>query len=457
MIGHFGLMVVALIVGIQPGFAQVMVSTTNMTDPSNANPDPSGSIGPARIRAAALFKALTGVQIPIDDQRIKDMEVKIKTGDERSAIQIASADALFYDVRVRDIARKMSTRAETITAPLSDFVATFVGVVRDSDSTSARLLLTGNFTYQGDPTPGKADGVPMDENSLYSSNAHYDFIQSNGFSLMKILKRVDGQKVYGANSGDTDNENASVTPGALIPHPDPAGLLTTRAFQLAHAVAGTNRRMVEYTFREFMCQPISNWMDTGVPDNFIGRDVDRAPSGDHGRFLNTCKGCHGQMDGLRPAFVHVDFIPSDNSPSEGKQIYNSGVSPKYARNQATNNSYNVVRSDFATSPGVNTPIGYRVQDNNWVNYLTGTHNMDLFGWRTTNAGSGVGQLGQMLASSQGFSRCLVKRVFSSICRRDPATSEDALIRKLADDFESDNYHLRHLFESVALRPECVGL
>jgi hypothetical protein len=163
------------------------------------------------------------------------------------------------------------------------------------------------------------------------------------------------------------------------------------------------------------------------------------------------------MDGMRPAFAKADFVPDANDPTLGKQVYNAGISPKYARNQKTNNAYNIAHATFATQPGVDAPIGYRVRDNNWVNYTTGPHNMDLFGWRTTNMGQGMGQLGAMISNSQGFSRCMATRVFASVCRREPSTSEDQLIRTLANEFETDNYHLRHLFETVALRPECVSL
>lgn len=445
--------------------SRAQAQTTNLTDPSMAVPTVGAAVSAARTRASQLFRSMTGVQIPIDDPRLVKMETLIAAGDERSAIKIASMDALFYDVRIRDVARKMSSRAETITAPVSDFVATFVGVVRDSDTTPAKLLLTGNFTYQGDPATTLAVGVPVDDNSLYDSNAHYDFIQAKGFSLMKVLKRVDGQKVYTATNLGTngkldnnDDPNAVVTPGALMAHPDPAGLLTTRAFHMAHAIAGTNRRMVEYTFREFMCQAIANFADTGAPDNFVGRDVDRAPSGDHTRFENTCRGCHAQMDAMRPAFSHADFVPDTTNPATaGKAVYNASISPKFARNQTTNNAYNLASLPFATNPGVNAPIGYRVMDSNWVNYMTEPLNMNLFGWRTSNSGTGMGQLGAMIANSEGFSRCLVSRAFSALCRRDPATGDQALLNALASDFEADNYNMRNMYEAVALRPECNGL
>src|SRR5690349_5103564 len=99
-------------------------------------------ISVARRRASDLFLAVTGLRVSVDDARILKMEQLILQNKERDAVKIATSDAAFYDVRLQNMAKKMSTREETISAPLSDFVATFVGVIRDD--IDARELLTGN-------------------------------------------------------------------------------------------------------------------------------------------------------------------------------------------------------------------------------------------------------------------------------------------------------------------------
>jgi hypothetical protein len=390
-------------------------------------PKADETISQGRLRALALFRALTGVPLPIDDDRLVQMEAAINAGRERDAAKIATSDPLFYDVRVRDMARKMSTREESVRAPLSDFVATFVGVVRDSDTTSAKELLTGNFTYRGKAGLMQANGQAVRQdlmNDFLNSNNHYNDLANpaNKFSLMKVLEKSPIQKVV--------MSNANTVP---VDHPDPAGLITTRAFMEAHAIAGTNRRLVEFSFRQFMCQPITQWADASAPDDRVGRDVDRAPGGSPNKFMVTCKACHGQMDGLRGAFAMVDF--------NGNQVrYQAGTNPVGKMNR---------NADVF-------PEGFQMRDNSFVNYATEGKNRDEFGWRSDLQGKGMKEFAAMIANSQGFSRCLVRRVFSNVCKRDAGADEEGLIRAIANDFEAGNYHLRNLFETVALRPECVG-
>ena len=71
------------------------------------------------------------------------------------------------------------------------------------------------------------------------------------------------------------------------------------------------------------------------------------------------------------------------------------------------------------------------------------------------AGSGVGSLARMVADSRGFSRCMVRKAFQAVCRRSPLAAEENLVRSLADQFETDGYHMRRMYENVAVNPNCV--
>lgn len=384
-------------------------------------PEPNSPISASRTLAHKMFRSLTGVALPIDDPRLKSMETLIAANNLRGATKIATSDALFYQNKVRDMAAKMANREESLRAPLNDFIATFVGVVRDSDTTSAKLLLTGNFTYQADPAVIAAGGgtaaVRMaDVEDLIESNNHYNDIRAAGYSLKAVLKRVDGQR------GMVNN--------AASPLPDVAGLITTRGFMQAHADAGTNRRLVEYSFRQFMCAPITDFADGTMPDDRVGRDVDRMPGGSANKYLTTCKNCHTVMDPLRGAFAKVDW--------DGNNITYSttDVANKMNRN----------RDQY--------PAGFATTDDSFKNYATQGKNKDAFGWRNSLNGNGMAGFGAMLSNSQGFSRCMVKRVFESVCKRMPAEAETSAVRQIADDFERDNYHMRNLFEVISLRPEC---
>jgi hypothetical protein len=266
---------------------------------SQAVPEVGAPISKERTRAFQLFRSLTGLRLPIDDQRLKEMEAKLQAGDLFGATGIATADRAFYDLRVKDLGKKMSNRDETVSVELNDFAATFVGVVRDSDTTSAKELLTGNFLYKADITKtmiANAAGVQtqtvrdVEVADRLISNNHYGDIERNNLSLKDVLIRADGQK-FVTGSGATATASA-------LPENAAAGLITSRAFISAHAAAGTNRRLVEYSFKEFLCTKMEELSDISLPDDKIGQDVNRAPGGDLNKFQTTCKGCHSQLDSL---------------------------------------------------------------------------------------------------------------------------------------------------------------
>jgi hypothetical protein len=379
-------------------------------------PVPGALITSDRTRALEIFTAVTGTKIGIDDVRLMQMEALIAKGKDKEAAAIATADRAFYNIRIANMARKMSNRDETVQAPLSDFVATFVGAVRDD--MDARSLLTGNFYYRFDSDKMTAAGIkgapPIDINTIRTSNNHY--ANSANFSMYDALIRIDGQPMDATGS----------------PLPDAAGLITTRSFMAAHAIAGTNRRLVEYSFREFMCVTMQDWKDATRPDDYVGRDVDRFAGGGDTKYQSTCKGCHAQMDGFRQAFAYVNFDGSAISYTP------MAVQPKFASNNTV------------------FPAGWITIDDSFANHANGPTNSDKFGWRTPASGKGMNDFGKGLANSKGFSRCMVKRVFTELCKRPPTSDEDPIVRDIADQFETSyNYKIKSLAEAVAVHPSCL--
>ncbi len=414
---------------------KMLVSMLSIVAASKANaqvtpipavsPDPNGAISAERTKAQKLFQALTAVRVPIDDARVVQMEALIRAGNLRGAAAIASKDPLFLDIQIRDTAREMSDRDETVRAPITDFVASFIGIVRDSDTTSAKEMLTGNFFYRVDPAiiatlPAGATIRQNETADILTSNNHYADLVTRGLSPQAVLIRQTPQRI----STRANNVETAVN------HPDPAGLISSRGFTGAHAIAGTNRRMVEYSFREFMCLPMSEYADASAPDDRVARDVTRTPSGSVNLYLTTCKACHGQMDGFRGAFAFLDFT------NNGQRIGTTVVA-KMNRNQ----------TEF--------PQGFVTTDNSLINYATLGKNVDQLGWRSALTANGMAGFGKMLADSRGFSRCMVERAFKRVCRRTPLSAETPLVRSLADQFETDGYHMRRMFENVAIQPQCV--
>lgn len=396
-------------------------------------PVPGDPITEGRKKAMLIYKRLVGVSTSIDNPVIKEMGNKIDANkDLLGAAEIASLESDFYNITVRDFAGRMSTRDETVNAPLSDFVATVVGVTRDN--LNAKLLLTGNFTYQGDPR--NAAVVRDTLNDIVTSNNHYDALASGNFDLKRALIKVDGQKIYNGAGGVVDN-------------PDPAGVLTSRAFMEAHATAGTNRRIVQYAFKIFLCKDIAEFADAKQSDNWVGRDVDRFPGGDNAQYAAKCSACHSVMDSLRNAFARYDFsnevikyaplMPDgggDDRDSMAEQP--SGISSKMNRNNDT------------------FPGGLASTNDRFVNYVNSGANKSYFGWGSIMSGSGASEFGAMLSQSKAFPLCMAHRVFRSVCKREPMIYEEDMLKNAANDFVGASYNLRELFKRISVTTECLG-
>lgn len=396
--------------------------------------------------AKKILERIAGTKVAGDNPLLARMRVKIAAGDRLGAAVIAQEHPNFLNVTVKQHALKMSTREETLTVPFNDFAASFVGVTRDA--LDARLLLTGDFHYRAkDGLVTKTqrveaiEAVPahdiiVPDEDVTRSNTHFESFERmvgvRQSDFKTDLVRFSGQLIPG-------NDNTMVTA-----NPDPAGVLTSRAFLGAHTTAGTNRRPVEFTFRQFMCVKMEDWSDTGASDARVGRDIDRLPAGNPAGFLTTCKGCHTGMDGFRGAFARWDYYEN----GEGNHLVNALVH--------TDGKYNKFINGVARKMSNNAnvyPSGFVTTDNGWVNNARGAAN-NLFGWRGSVAsGTGVKDFGTLIANSKRFSQCMVKRVFESTCRKDIDVNS-GVVAGLAQKFEADGYKLNSLFADVVVSQEC---
>lgn len=406
-----------------------------------------------RPQAQKMVERLVGGPVPPDHPMIARVEAKLLAGDRVGAAKIITGDAAsnepghpnFLNITVKQMAIKMSNREETIRAPLNDMAASFIGVTRDE--TSAKELLTGNFFYMADPAK---TNVRRDMfRDLVTTNNHYQDLDDGQWDIGKVLVRVDQSRPYGAINGQ---QIAVTSAGSLVENPDPAGVITSRAFMSAHAIAGTNRRPVEYAFKQFLCVPMSEMADTSASPARIGRDIDRFPGGDAVKFETNCKGCHTVMDGFRGAFAFFDFAP-------GGYVRNTKVNAKnsaFGFPMNTVDSNNVVRKMNHNENAF--PNGYEITDDSFVNNAVGSTNRTVFGWAGSNknGGFGVGQFGKMIADSKRFSQCMAKRAFESVCaagQREQA-KVTPVIEAIGEKFEQSGYKMRALFQEVAAHPAC---
>ncbi len=349
-----------------------------------------------------LFRRITGVPIQLSDPRLSQMEKFIAEGNFKAAANIATEDSNFYRLTLKQWATKLSNREESPFPSLNDFSAMVIGVTRDGKD--ARLLLVGNFGYQ-------ADGITDLPKRDLGNNNHYDFLENKRVDLKKELKLVSPQ-----------------WPGFK----SSAGLLTSRAWGSAHYRDGTNRRAVEFSIQEFLCTNINQWKEAGLSDHRVRRDVDRRPGKNYDNYKNQCRTCHATMDAMGGAFARFDF--------KGERLvdFGGGVADKMNRN------------------GTNYPDGYVTVDDSWETPNTPNH-QQLFGWRGQTSGLGIKEFGKLLANSDRFKSCMAEKAFKEMCGRDANGAErEKDIPAIAQKFEEGGYHLRSLFEDVAVLPSCLG-
>jgi hypothetical protein len=336
----------------------------------------------------------------------------------QAALTIVTKDPAFYNNTIRNLAMPWTNRDQTVFAPLNDYVATVVGMVRDN--VPFNTLLSADLVYIADASATSTYSLPA-----YSpgNNDLYQQMDDNGVDLKAHL--------------------VSSTQSALtgVPATATAGVLTTRAAAAAFFINGTNRAMFRFTMMNHLCSDLQTIMDTTRPPDRIRQDVTRSPGGDSGLFLNNCIGCHSGMDPMAQAFAYYNFNNTDptTTATVGQIVYTAGqVQPKYFINNT------------------NFPQGFVTPDDHWDNrWRSGVNS--LLGWDPNQTGSGQGakSLGQELAGSQAFASCQVTRVFKYVCFRAPSNAADRTqVATMVASFKSSNYSLRQVFADAAVY--CMG-
>ena len=322
-----------------------------------------------------------------------------------NAAAIATNAAGFYNVTLKNMVIPWTNRDQTVFAPLNDYAATVIGMVRDNvafnTALSADILYTVN-----------ASGLPAPSTM---NNDHYAAAETNGVDLSTALKAGSQSQTYG-------------TPAAAT-----AGLITTRGAASAFFINGTNRAMFRFTLMNHLCHDMEQVMDTTRPTDRVRQDVARSPGGDSRIFLNQCAGCHSGMDPMAQAFAYYNF-----DATAGQMVYTSGtVQAKYTIN------------------ATNFPFGFVTPDDSWSNRWRAGPNAS-FGWDGSMPGSGNGakSLGQELASSDMFAQCQVTKVFQAVCFRAPNSAADQqTVATIKASFKS-GYNLKQVFQQSAAA--CAG-
>ncbi len=437
-----------------------------LLDPSRAS-DPADS---NTQRARKLYQRLAGLDLPLFDPRIEEVRTLLNSGRIKDAARRVSREPSFYDKTVRSVAARISTRAERPDVPLNDFIATFVGVTRDR--IDARKLLTGNFVYRAKPELFYNDSSIYSSASVLESNAHYEALEMMNAPLACALDRIDRFNPYGVPEHMI--QKVAIPSGTVFSmrdNPDPAGLLTTRSFAEAHIIAGTNRRPVEKAFEYFLCAPIDSWRDAELSDEYVGRDVERFPNGagSFSEFLNGCKTCHAPMDAMRGAFAYYHFengllkygpiyheLGRHRSHSQTEESRTQmKLTPCASGDPGCNSRYKWLPVAWKLNHNVNFAAGHTVTDDSFTNLLTTPRHALRFGWSGGLSGTGVRQFGRMIANSRAFPACMAKRVYAEVCKDNPFREDfppelSRWIEQAGEEFATQGYDLKDLFESLAL-------
>lgn len=358
-----------------------------------------------RNQAKRIHDRIAGV--PPTEAVLDAMEADINAGNARAAAMTAMENSAFYNVTLKNMVTPWTNEDQTVFAPLNDYTATVIGMVRENVPFTE--VLYGDIVYIADP----ALGLPAYD---MASNAHYEALENGGYDLKSALVRRQQSAVTGLPAGAT------------------AGVMTTRAAAEAFFIAGTNRAMFRFTLMNHLCNDLEQLKDTTRSPDRIRQDVSRSPGGDSRIFLNSCIGCHAGMDPMAQAFAYYNF-----DEGTGRLEYTDGVvQPKYTINADT------------------FKYGYVTPDDHWDNYWRAGQNA-LLGWDPGMSGSGAGakSLGMELAHSNAFAQCQVKKVFRNVCLREPGNADDRdAVDTITALFRADNYNLKTVFAETAVY--CMG-
>lgn len=348
--------------------------------------------------------------------------------DALDAANMAMASPHFYSLTLKQFATPWTNIDQTVIAPLNDYSATIMGVVRDE--IDFRRILYADILYVG-----STSGVPAYSNT---NNNHYEALQNAAADLSASL-------VGGANS-------QSATTG--LPSAATAGVLTSRAAAKAFFIDGTNRAMFRFTLMNHLCTDLEPVKDTSRPPDRIRQDVSRSPGGDSRLFLNNCIGCHSGMDPMTQAFAYYNFqydVETDPDGDSGQLVYNAAGSTDSVTGTRVQAKYHINANNF--------PYGFVTPDDRWDNYWRKGPNANL-GWGTgagfsgTGFGNGAKSLGEELANSEAFAQCQVKKVFKAVCFREASSTNDSSqIADMVTIFKAA-YNLKSIFAESAIY--CMG-
>lgn len=358
-----------------------------------------------REQAKRMHDRIAGV--PPSAETLAEMVTEIENNDPLAAAMLAIEHPDFYNVTLKNWATPWTNEEQTPFAPLNDYSATVIGMVRDE--VPFNQLLSADIIYTGSSSPAYSN----------DNNDHYEAMETQGIDLKQALQRQTQSSVTG------------------LPPEGTAGVITTRAAARAFFIDGTNRAMFSFTMLNHLCRDLEQIKDPTRPSDRVRQDASRSPGGDSRVYFNNCVGCHAGMEPLGQAYAYYNYEYTDDMET-GRLSYTPGnVQPKYLINSS------VFKDGFATP------------DDEWDNYWREGPN-SILGWDSTLPGSGYGakSMGEELANSHAFAECQVTKAFQAVCLRSPVDGADHnKIAEITSSFKS-GYNMKNVFAEAAVY--CAG-
>ena len=363
----------------------------------------------SRAQAKRMYDRLVGT--PPTPALLDDLESRVAADKVAAGLYMldksSPRSSQFYTTTLKNFATPWTNRDQTVFAPLNDYVATVIGMVRDD--ADFRTVLSADLVYIG-------QGI----SPAYSTtnNDHYVAMESNNADLRVVLQPTTQSSLNG------------------LPPNATAGIITSRAAAEAFFIDGTNRAMFRFTMLNHLCHDMEQVHDVTRPPDRIRQDVTRSPGGDSSLFLNNCIGCHSGMDPMAQAFAYYDF-----DETQMRLVYTDNqVQPKY-----------LINSD-------NFKSGYITTDDHWENRWRLPGKNTVLGWAgqdgTIRSGNGAKTLGEELANSDAFAECQATKVFKTVCFRSPSDQADRdQVTSSANGFKSGG-NLKRVFAETAAY--CAG-
>ena len=373
-------------------------------------------------QAKKIHDRLTGV--PGQQTTLEQMASLIDEGNMNEAAFIAMQNPSFYNVTLKNWVTPWTNEDANIFAPLNDYTATVIGMVRDD--VDFREILYGDIIY----TAQGASGVPA---YSLNNNDHYETLENEGYDLSSVLIQSAQSSITGLPSEAT------------------AGVMTTRAAAKSFFKDGTNRAMLRFTLINHLCSDLEELKDTSLAPDRIRQDVSRSPGGDSRIFANSCAGCHNGMDPLAQAFAYYEYqynVDSDPEGERGRIIYNGEGQIDPATSSRVTRKHQINENNFV--------FGYIIENDRWDNYWREGINQTL-GWSEQLSGYGYGakSMGEELANSNKFAACQVTKVFENVCLRKPQDAQDrSIIDNMTADFIASGYRVKNVFAQTA--SYCAG-